>query len=395
MYPIFTFTLKILPMKTIFILGLLFVVSRTGNSQDLSQYTFLNYASTTQGTFSDNINTYTATMNSPVALDVDILKTNATPGVLPTSLTNAPSTIATVNAIKKNGTTYRSKIITFDKNLPQNTLLFIQDLDINEDIKVELKDDLNNLVNYAGNTTILSPPSGLGTETRSATSFTLKGPGVISSEPVYAIQLLNANIKSIEISLRDFSNGNIFFYIAIPTANALPIELLSFKGRSHLASSIYLNWTTAMESNNQGFHVEYSLDGQNWEEIAYIKGQGNSLEKQQYNFVHEHPISKQNYYRLKQVDFDKKVTYHEVIMVQKEIKTNLSIYPNPTSGALYINTSNTARTSISIYDVLGNLIEYRQELRQPLIDLSAYPRGVYYLQARIENKQFTRKVVVN
>ena len=44
----------------------------------------------------------------------------------------------------------------------------------------------------------------------------------------------------------------------------LPVELLSFEGKA-TQSGIELNWETASESNNQGFDVERSTDGKNFD----------------------------------------------------------------------------------------------------------------------------------
>jgi hypothetical protein len=56
------------------------------------------------------------------------------------------------------------------------------------------------------------------------------------------------------------------------------------------------------------------------------------------------------------------------------------VYPNPTSGELYINTSSECR-NIRIFDVAGRLLIQRQAagFRQSL-SLAALARGVYLMK---------------
>ncbi len=99
----------------------------------------------------------------------------------------------------------------------------------------------------------------------------------------------------------------------------LPIELLSFEG--YHQSDVDLNileWTTASENNNKEFEVQSSYDGQNWIVVGSIEGAGNSTTLLSYQFSH-FSDSKITYYRLKQVDYDGKWEFSNIISVSKNI----------------------------------------------------------------------------
>jgi hypothetical protein len=110
----------------------------------------------------------------------------------------------------------------------------------------------------------------------------------------------------------------------------LPIELLAFRGEQ-IEQAVQLSWSTATELNNDYMLIERSADGLDFDEIGRIEGKGTTLEPQQYSFTDHFPNRGWNYYRLVQVDFDGSVEYHPVIviMVEKDQRMELSVFPNP------------------------------------------------------------------
>jgi len=71
------------------------------------------------------------------------------------------------------------------------------------------------------------------------------------------------------------------------------------------------------------------------------------------------------------------------------------IYPNPTSGTITIDIQNPLNADIEIYNINGNLI-YSKPLHstQQQIDLSAYPKGLYFVKVRQQGMVKVGKVVL-
>jgi hypothetical protein len=64
------------------------------------------------------------------------------------------------------------------------------------------------------------------------------------------------------------------------------------------------------------------------------------------------------------------------------------VYPNPTSGIVFIESSNQSRLSFSIHNSLGQVVDFGWEANQ--IDLTNLPPGIYYVvfkDMRIGNKK--------
>lgn len=72
--------------------------------------------------------------------------------------------------------------------------------------------------------------------------------------------------------------------------------------------------------------------------------------------LHRYPSGGKNYYRLRQVDYDGKVTYSKVITVDmKTLTSTLSVYPNPSSGMFTVIAEEP--TTLLITDVYGQKID--------------------------------------
>lgn len=133
----------------------------------------------------------------------------------------------------------------------------------------------------------------------------------------------------------------------------LPVELLAFSFEKR-DNNIILKWTTATEINNKGFYIEKSSDGEAFETIGFVDGNGNSDQINHYKFS-TFGDGSTRYFRLKQVDFDGAAEYHSVILVPATDKIELTIFPNPFIDRVnLIDASNSIR-EISLIDVSGRV----------------------------------------
>nr|MCU0421124.1 T9SS type A sorting domain-containing protein [Cyclobacteriaceae bacterium] len=142
----------------------------------------------------------------------------------------------------------------------------------------------------------------------------------------------------------------------------LPVTFTSFTGETVSGINV-LRWTTATELNNDRFVLERSADGELFQSIGEVVGAGTKVTPSSYSFRDESPMTGRNYYRLKQIDFDKTTAYHpRVILLTVEEGTTpmtANIYPNPTTGGLFrvrINNGNGAAVVVRVTDLSGRVI---------------------------------------
>jgi hypothetical protein len=172
----------------------------------------------------------------------------------------------------------------------------------------------------------------------------------------------------------------------VADCSILPIELNSFEGK---CSSNYaqLFWTTASEQNNDYFTLEGSNIGQDFYNLATIKGAGTSNSVKNYEYVLKENSYK--YFRLKQTDFDGKFSLSDIITVncyENNTLNNISVYPNPATSNLTLNFGDEIDTKIHliIKDMLGRtakeILYDANEISFINVSLDYLSKGIYFLQ---------------
>jgi hypothetical protein len=140
----------------------------------------------------------------------------------------------------------------------------------------------------------------------------------------------------------------------------VPVELTSFSATVN-GKEVILSWITASETNNQGFEVERSISGGEFQILGFVQGNGTTTELQYYSFVDKNLIEGEYIYRLKQVDFDGSFEYSNIVYVEVFSPTVFALdqnYPNPfnPSTKIAFRLAVDSKVSLKIFDVLGQEI---------------------------------------
>lgn len=148
---------------------------------------------------------------------------------------------------------------------------------------------------------------------------------------------------------------------ATMNCTVLPVELIHFDGFRKNEINI-INWKTLSETNNDFFILERSEDGENYYEIAKVKGAGTSNIENTYTYNDYNTKSNTEYYRLKQVDFDGSYYYSNPIAISDNDISEiflLNIYPNPASNEFYLDFLSNSNDDIviTITDMFGKKLK--------------------------------------
>lgn len=184
----------------------------------------------------------------------------------------------------------------------------------------------------------------------------------------------------------------------------LPVELLKFDA-TYLPKeeSIDVYWITETENNNDFFDLEKSYDGENFQFVKRVDGQGTTPYETQY-FVNDPETKKSTiYYRLKQTDLDGKVKYSRLtsVNVLPELNNELYMYPNPTKDAVNITFSNKEieEYTMLVLDSKGFVLEERIINAIPgldnnaEVDLSNHEKGIYYVSVSNNTRRLSGKII--
>lgn len=190
------------------------------------------------------------------------------------------------------------------------------------------------------------------------------------------------------------------------TNTPLPVTLMYLTATAQDDRYITLEWATASEINNSGFQVERSTDGIAFEPITWVDGSGNSNSMIKYS-TDDHQVATGiiYYYRLKQVDYDGKYEYSNIVSASLTGSNNgitiHNIYPNPAAAQVTVDIVAATETpvAISFTDVLGREVLSAQwqlsaGYNDRRFDIAALADGVYHVTVKTGNSFFTKVLTI-
>lgn len=204
-------------------------------------------------------------------------------------------------------------------------------------------------------------------------------------------------LPSQRVLVSDVLNG---LFVLELNQTLLPVTWNSFRAwRDN--NVIRVRWSTAQERNSANYDVERSADGLNFTAIARVRAAGNSNMTQDYSYTDEKPESKNNYYRIKQIDADGKWQYTDIKQVG--FSTTIrepQLYPNPSKAEdkltlAFSNNNVDGEVDIKMYDLQGRLIHENKIAFAKEINIEKpTSEGIYILHITVDGVNFTKKVVV-
>lgn len=212
------------------------------------------------------------------------------------------------------------------------------------------------------------------------------------------------NTKYMQLGNNIFAGGNSDGWAEAyykPTVT-LPVRFILFSVSKKDNITSILAWKTASETNSAYFEVQRGTDAMQFSTIGKVDANQNSNEIIEYSFTDKAPLKGLNYYRLKQVDIDGKYNYTPARALNFENLDSKSVkyYPNPTNGILNIEINENLKEAkiINVFNTLGIVINHLiiNELDKKIvaIDLSNYPKGIYFIHLKSATINSTHRVVL-
>lgn len=162
----------------------------------------------------------------------------------------------------------------------------------------------------------------------------------------------------------------------------LGANFLNFDGKLLMDNTVELKLQAEVDQKHSYFEVEKSSDRQSYTAIGRIEGSGI------YRFIDRHPFIGNNYYRIKEVDMDRKEMFSKIINIVYKLSTiSIVLYPNPVKEELNvrIKLNNSDNINIQISDLAGRVIQTLQVNANTTgseykIDTRGLPSNVYMLK---------------
>lgn len=224
---------------------------------------------------------------------------------------------------------------------------------------------------------------------------------------------------SVNISFSDFALGPgmllpigdcsvsqpVLGVLAGDCSSVVPVELSSFEAKYiDKSNDIEVRWVTETELDNDGFYLERSFDGKNFETIHWVEGHGTSIEPHEYTFKDlKLPIATHYYYRLQQVDMDGSIEYSDLIQVgrKKDLTSVSKIYPNPANRAAWVDIESHKMTTAKLwlYDTSGKLqasldVELHKGKNTIKLPIISFDFELLFAKIQVDNTIIHRKLLL-
>jgi len=233
-------------------------------------------------------------------------------------------------------------------------------------------------------------------------NFSLIAAGV-TNDGTHNITVPNTGTSSARVLVQcsvggDFKSASTFFDVSdanFTIDQALPVELLSFTAKKETNESVALHWRTGLEINSKHFEVEKSNNGHDFSVLKIVIAKGNSFQEESYVSNDNNPFSGDNYYRLKQVDFDGSFTYSKIISINFEEGNNrLLLFPNPAQNKVTVSEKNGAVINeVVIYNQLGQEV-WNGKIFNNTIHFGPLTSGIYILEAKNEEVKIRERLII-
>jgi sporulation protein YlmC with PRC-barrel domain len=259
---------------------------------------------------------------------------------------------------------------------------------------------------YLKNNGGMPPPSVSGASVQFDNLSANKNFNLRLFNPVNNTEIINTSAISNGLGVVNFNlptfNWDLSF--RLEDANVVPVELVDFHGKEFDNQQVMLNWLTASEVNIKDYEIERSNDAARFKSIGTINSKGNKTAKQLYAFKDLDAQIGINYYRLKINELNSSFNYSKVIAINlKNTPTlfSLAAFPNPTISdvQLRLELKENSTINYTLINAIGQIIllkpnELLQKGEQNIwLKMSDLPNGIYFLNFKIGEMSFVKKIV--
>jgi len=188
-----------------------------------------------------------------------------------------------------------------------------------------------------------------------------------------------------------------------PEAGPLPVTLVKFSGNLLSEHEVKLDWATTMEINCSRFVIQRSYNGIAFTDVGTVAGNGTTNLFHSYT-ENDHIYSFTGsvvYYRLKQIDLDRKESFSNIVPVKiKKTSQLITVSPNPFKDFMNVNVEwNKAESvAVKIFNVQGKEV-FSKKIQMnsgnnflKIDKLANLPNGNYLLQFISSSQNVVQKI---
>jgi hypothetical protein len=206
------------------------------------------------------------------------------------------------------------------------------------------------------------------------------------------VSLSDSSFVDISVTSNAASSAANRFMMVFRQMASLPVTVTSVTAIAKNSGN-QIEWKVENENDIQQYDVEKSTDGTHFFQIAVVNAKNTGTGN--YNSTDVNIASGTNYYRIKVVNVDGKISYTQVVkVVNGKITSSISVYPNPIKDAivhLQLNNQPPGIYKIKLYNSMGQMlisknIAHAGGSSEENINCINLPKGIYQLKVKKPNE---------
>lgn len=199
-------------------------------------------------------------------------------------------------------------------------------------------------------------------------------------------------------------NSLWFRRFSLSPPSILPVKLADFNAQLE-KNNVMLSWK-GFEEDFSHYILQRSIDGREYKDVAIILPSNNGNQWNEYKYKDANVSSPGGilFYRLQLVDKVQEGTKYSdirVIRLSKDNEMDLMVYPNPVVNELRLTQPSSWQgkpSVIELFSANGSRVSSTQignSNQTETMDLSRYPKGVYFIRITCNGQTAQQRVVKN
>lgn len=197
----------------------------------------------------------------------------------------------------------------------------------------------------------------------------------VTIDPADANIVWNSAVSRWEVSFN--VTGFSGFFVNTSTV-VLPLKWLSITGSVNPQGYTVLNWKVN-EIYVADYEIEKSTDANYYRKIGGVISLGDGTHN--YSFTEADKLIGNAYYRIKQIDFDRRASYSAIVKLTVNNKNTFLVYPTPAQSVVSVNVpASMVNTNALLKDITGRTMAViKLEAIVSVININNYSSGTYIL----------------
>ncbi|MBS4066104.1 MAG: T9SS type A sorting domain-containing protein [Chitinophagaceae bacterium] len=197
------------------------------------------------------------------------------------------------------------------------------------------------------------------------------------------------NYASTSGTISDFGTPGTGYPYIVANILLLPIQFTLLKATKTPANQALLEWRINDHNTIALFEIEESSNGRKFTSI----GKRTATEALDYSFTDDHLNNGTNYYRIKAVDTEGRITYSFIVAVTTKRSFPFQVFGNPVGSQLVFQHPESVNALYRITDASGRMVTQGQIPANAVltqVDVNKLSAGNYILQFINNKESFTQ-----